>query len=132
MPRALGAVPCHDRGLALVGSRGRNAETDHPMRPMRRSYQFEREGCYRWMADFFVGGITTKNNSVMMAWRESLGEMMLNGIADDFGVIGEVHLVQQAGPVGADRLGANRQFFGNGLHGFTHGEQQHDLELPVG
>src|SRR6185369_2078568 len=61
-----------------------------------------------------------------------LDELVLEGVAGEFGVVLHVHLAEDLCPVGTDGFDAKCQFAGNFADRFAGGDQTENLEFPVG
>ena len=59
-------------------------------------------------------------------------QAVLHGIADQLGIVAQFHLLQDMGPVGADRFDAPVELGGDLGHRFPRGDHGQDLMLAVG
>src|SRR5579862_7150393 len=59
-------------------------------------------------------------------------QLVEEGVAGDLDVVGQAHLGQDAGVVGADGFGADGEFGGDFLEGHAFGDHEHDLMLTGG
>lgn len=59
--------------------------------------------------------------------RDSIDQVLLDGVIDDVGIIGHVHLFQHARAISADGLYAQAQFIGDLGHAFALSQLVEDL-----
>jgi hypothetical protein len=89
----------------------------------------------RWVPVFVLGWrkrhFPTRKKAQRIKGVYQLDELVLEGIAGEFGVVLHVHLAEDLRPVGADGFDAQCQFAGNLADRFAGGDQAENLEFPV-